>query len=67
MYEACMRAGEWICSLSPEAIGWVAMGIVLTIGIGWNAFAGWINGFEVEIYDAEWMDYSAWEATRDVS
>lgn len=58
---------EWLLSLDPAVEGWVVLGGVIALAVGWNAFAGWINSFEMEIYDAEWMELEAWEATRDVS
>lgn len=54
---------DFLLSLSPAAEGWIVLLGFLVLALGWNALVHFVNR-RTEVYDADWMELDAWEATR---
>ena len=54
---------DFLLSLSPAAEGWIVLLGFLVLALGWNVLAAYVNR-RTEVYDADWMELEAWEATR---
>ncbi len=56
---------DFLMGFDPAVAGWVVLGGFLTLTLGWNILAAYVN-HRSEIYNAEWMDAELWEVTEDV-
>ena len=60
----CSGLAAFLYKLDGDTVVLLTLALLLALVIGWNAFAHWYNRRFVEYFDAEWMEYDAWEATR---
>lgn len=54
----------FLYKLDGDTVVLLTLALLLALVIGWNAFARWYNRRFSEVYDAAWMAFDAWEATR---
>lgn len=54
---------DFLLSLSPAAEGWIVLLGFLVLALGWKVLVHCVNR-NTEVYDADWMELEAWEATR---